>query len=212
MKELRYSEAKHLLKDGDVLLFRAGDWKSVGWWITVYTGGIHSHVAMVKINGNIMCVEQREFKGGRSVDLERQVKINSGKIDVYRAASKVTVPNFDGEKITLVEKEFTNDIAKKITDDASALTGSEYGWKNIWKMFRAYAPLIRLWRRKKQIEQEVENVEAFVCSTLVAWTYRRHYMDPCPNIPDEFTNPADIASSSLFNYLFTLTSDDGDKK
>lgn len=206
MNKVKFSDAEKLIKNGDVLLFKSTSFPSIGWFITGYTGGTHSHVAIAQTNGRIMCVEQREFKGGRSVDLKHQVELNDGRIDVYRALPTISIPKFDGNTVTVENKIFTDEIAEKIVDDAEALTGSSYGWKNIFKMFLAYFPVIRFFLHRKP-HDKVSDVEAFVCSTLVSYTYRKHYIDPCPGIPDEYTNPTDIANSSLFTYLFTLTRD-----
>lgn len=196
---LPYSEAKPLIKEADVLLFRAGPFPSIGWCIVKYTRGIHSHVALAHHDEDeIYCVEQREFKGGRSVILDSQVKLMPNTIDVYRPISKMVIPSLDGDK----ELELTPEIAKRITKTARGLTGSEYGWKNIWEIFKGYAPGLRMFYRDKNGDETVSH--AYVCSTLVTYSYRIHYFDPCPNLNDKRTTPADIAQSSLFNYMFTI--------
>lgn len=204
---MAYFDAIKHIKTGDVLLFRAPPFPAIGWWITKYTGGKHSHVGIALRDGeHCYCVEQREFKGGRMVNLETQVKQNPGRIDVYRAKHSIeeTESNIgpQGYFTKNVEYKFTEDVARDIIDTGLELTGEKYGWSNIWKIFKGYAPFFRLVYRDKNGDDEI--TKAYVCSTLVAYAYRINYLDLCPNIKDAKTTPADIAQSGLLNYLFTI--------
>lgn len=203
-----WDEAKLHIREADVLLFRAADFPSIGWGITAYTGGIHSHVALAHRDGKkLYCVEQREFKGGRSVNLYSQVKKHKEMIDVYRPASTVFIPSVKYDagsphaSIGWKENKFDEATARAVVETALDLTGTEYGWRNIWEIFKTYAPGLRLLRKPKQ---DVNGARAYVCSTLVTYSYRKNYTDPCPNLSDTRTTPADIAQSALFNYLFTI--------
>ncbi len=203
-----WEEAKLHINEADVLLFRAPGFPSIGWGITVYTGGVHSHVALAYKYGNkLYCVEQREFKGGRSVNLQSQLKKHAGRIDVYRPTSHIYVPYvaFDEStrkvSIEWKEKEFDDSTARAVVETALDLTGMEYGWRNIWEIFKVYAPGLRLLRKPKP---DTNGARAYVCSTLVTYSFRKNYADPCPNLSDTRTAPADIAQSALFNYLFTI--------
>lgn len=204
---VEYDKATEEIKTGDVLLFRAPPFPSIGWWITKYTGGKHSHVALsYKQNDKVYCVEQREFKGGRMVHLKTQTDANPCRIDVYRPKDKI-LANVSSEENgeILIKKEkfvFTPEIANAIIDTAMDLTGTGYGWKTIWNIFKGYAPFIRLVYKDKNGDDEI--TQAYVCSTLVTYAYRINFLDPCPNIKDARTTPADIAQSSLFDYMFTI--------
>lgn len=192
---LSYNEAMPLLREADVLLFRNPGFPSIGWAICAYTKGIHSHVGMVSLScGDPMLIEQREFKGGRSVSLETQ--INSHGIDVYRICPKITLP--DGTNL-----EFSDDTALAITSTARHITGKPYGWNNIWGIFKTYAPFIRLLYAGKESSDDKE-ANAFVCSTVVAHSYRRHFTDLCPTLPDDVTTPSDLPRSGLLRYMFTI--------
>ena len=195
-------EAKMHIKEADVLLFRASGF--IGRAITAYTGGIHSHVGLVHVDYDLYCVEQREFKGGRSVLLRKQVDRHPKKIDVYRADACIHVPTvkWDGKvSIKWDEKEFTDKLAREVVDIALGMTGDDYGWRNIWEIAKYYLPGIRLLRRPKS---DLNEAKAYVCSTLVTYSFRKIYEDPCPNLSDTRTTPADIAQSALFHYLFTI--------
>jgi len=195
-------QAKELIEEGDVLLFRApSSPKSIGWWIIKYTGGLHSHVGLAHWDDNeLYIIEQREFKGGRSVLLESQLKGQT--IDVYRPKPQVMNHEMVDFKINWHTTTLTDEIRSNITRTALFLTGTSYGWKSIWEIFKGYAPFFRLITRSKNGDDVV--AEAYVCSTVITYSYRMNYEDPCPNLSDKRTSPADIAQSTLFEYIFTL--------
>lgn len=195
------SQAKALIEEGDVLLFRAPSFPKIGFWICKYTGGIHSHVGLAHWDNNdLYIVEQKEFKGGRSVLLSSQVKGHT--IDVYRPKPKVMKHEMVDFDISWHTTILTDEIRSNITRTALSLTGTNYGWKSIWEIFKGYAPFFRIITRTKNGDNAV--ADAYVCSTVVTYSYRMNYEDPCPNLSDKRTSPADIAQSTLFEYLFTL--------
>lgn len=203
---LDYDDAIKQIQTGDVLLFKAPPFPSVGWGITQYTGGKHSHVGLAKRDGeHVYCVEQREFKGGRAVNLKTQVDQNPSRIDVYRPKSEFVSWESDKNEDFSVKKvkyTFTNEVAEHIIDTAMDLTGTDYGWKNIWEIFKGYCPGYRLIYRRKNGDDEIS--KAYVCSTLVTYAYRINFIDPCPNLRDSKTKPSDLAQSMLFDYIFTI--------
>ena len=105
-------------------------------------------------------------------------------------------------KINWHTTTLTDEIRSNITRTALFLTGTSYGWKSIWEIFKGYAPFFRLITRSKNGDDVV--AEAYVCSTVITYSYRMNYEDPCPNLSDKRTSPADIAQSTLFEYIFTL--------
>ncbi len=201
MNLVSLEEALTKIKEADVLLYRAEPFPKVGWWIANYTGGIHSHVGLAhKDRDDWYCVEQKEFRGGRSIWLPNAVSRNPGRIDVYRVVPTIYDPFFNGE-IKWIPKNFDEDIAHKVTRTALQITGNSYGWKNVYNICKGYAPFFRLLRDDKPDE---EISQAYVCSTVVSYSYRLWYQDPCPHISDERTTPADIARSAILKYLFTI--------
>ena len=195
MNIIPYSEALPLIQEADILLFRGNG--IISWLIKRYGSGVHSHVGIAHWdNGNLQCVEFREFKGGRSVSLKRQVNNNPLGIDVFRAAKRVDYEN---------DSYILDDSVKfKITTTMLKLTGLPYGWKNIWKLFKHYLPFCRL---APQNIKDNNTTKIFVCSTAAAYAYRTSYIDPVPYLADSAVTPADLARSSLFEYQFTLQKD-----
>lgn len=189
------------IKEADVLLYKAQDFPSVSWWIAEYTGGIHSHVGLAhKDRNDWYCVEQKEFRGGRSIYLPNAVRRNPGRIDVYRVVPVVYEPYFNGE-IKWIPKEFTEEVANEVTRTALQITGNPYGWTNIYNIAKGYAPFFRL-RRTDKGDDEIS--QAYVCSTVISYSFRINYVDPCPHISDGRTTPADIARSAVLKYMFTI--------
>ena len=195
MNIIPYSEAAPLIQEADILLFRGKGIMS--WLIQRYGSGVHSHVGIAHWdNKNLQCVEFREFKGGRSVSLKRQVNSNPSGIDVFRAASRVDYGND-----SYVLDELTK---SKITTIMLKLTGLPYGWTNIYKLVKHYLPFCRL---AKQNIKDDNATKIFVCSTAAAYAYRMAYIDPVPYLADSAVTPSDLARSSLFEYQFTLERD-----
>ena len=193
--KIPYNEAKKLIKEGDVLLFRGKG--IISWLIKRYGSGLHSHAAIAHWDGeHLQCVEFREFKGGRSVSLRTQVNDTPSGIDVFRAAQKVQYEN--------KEYNLTDAIRLKISSILMLLTGLPYGWRNICKLALHYFPFCRL---APQNTKDEDPTKVFVCSTAVAYAYRMAYIDPVPYLADSAVTPADLARSALFQYQFTIEKD-----
>ena len=210
-----YHEAKTYIKEADVLLFRGRGLSS--WMIQRYGGGIHSHAGMAHWDDdNLQCLEFREFKGGRSTSLKRQVETHPDNIDIFRPAHIIHHNQFsvwpetdiESVKVEYSEKEkihiFNESMADSVTDVMIKLTGLPYGWKNIWKLVRHYVPFARL---AKQNIKDDDPMNVFVCSTAVAYAFRKAYVDPVPYLADSAVMPADLARSALFRYQFTISKD-----
>ena len=205
-----YHEAEQYIKEGDVLLFRGRGLSS--WLIKRYGSGVHSHAAMAHWdNDNLECIEFREVKGGRAVSLKSQVETHPDNIDIFRPARQIHSMNFSGwpENMEAYDREeqidiFNEDTAKEVTDVMLQLTGLPYGWKNIWKLAKHYLPFARL---AKQNIKDDDPMNVFVCSTAVAYAFRKAYIDPVPYLADSAVMPADLARSALFKYQFTISKD-----
>lgn len=201
MNPIKYDQAKELIKEGDILLFRGSG--TIGFLIKRYTGGVHSHVALAHKDGDVLeCVEFREFMGGRSVSLKSQVDSSPLNIDVFRPVKSISYEEMDAEGNTkLIEKNYTEETALAMTEDIIRWTGQPYGWSNIWKMFLRFIPGARLFQ---QNINDDDVAKAKVCSTAVTVALRRNFMDPVPYLADDRVSPADLARSPILQYLFTI--------
>ena len=212
MNLVPYHEAMSQIQEADVLLFRGEG--LISWLIKRYGSGVHSHAALAHWDGdNLECVEFREFKGGRSVSLERVIETHPENVDVFRAAKIVQYTDCEstcpkcGMGWTCPPDErydLTEERAKSVSDVMLGITGLPYGWKNFWKLAKHYLPFCRL---AEQNIKDNDPTNVFVCSTAVAYAYRMAYVDPVPYLADIAVSPADLARSSLFKYRFTIQKD-----
>jgi hypothetical protein len=172
--------------DGDLLLFRGSGWvaNAIQW------GGRseYSHAALAADwFGQVMCLEVREWVGGRAVTLASQVKKYPGAIDVYRAD-------------TTRHPEYIRKIAVATMKD---LAGCQYGYFSVLLAAIGHLPFLR-----RLVSREAETIERFnsppYCSQAIAIAAERAGVDPVPNLDDRLTEPGDLARSSLWNYRFTL--------
>ena len=72
------------------------------------------------------------------------------------------------------------------------------------KLAKHYLPFYRL---APQNIKDDDPMNVFVCSTAVAFAYRKAYIDPVPYLADSAVMPADLARSALFKYQFTISKD-----
>lgn len=203
---LSFEEAKPLINEGDILLFSGQGWisnliKSAGE--TPY-----SHVAVASwVNGKdgiLECVEFREKKGGRSINIEHAINDNPNLIDVYRPIKDFDSITFDlATKNTIDSRKVFN--GKKVTRTMRKMTGLPYGWKRIWWMIKYKLLIFRLFKKKTLVCDELSDIIYPVCSTAVAYAFNSNDYDLVKNRSDEWCEPGDIAKSARINYLFTLS-------
>lgn len=201
MIKIKFRQARNIIREGDVLLFRGQSWAS--YFISVAGEGVHTHVGVASWHDDLLeCVEFKEWRGGRAVNLQRQVNENPGLIDVFRPVDTFASFDFRDGQVHSIKKKFD---AKCVTDNMRKLTGLPYGWKRIWWIFRHKAIGLRLWRDNGQlVDDTVKELIYPVCSTSLAWAFSSCGFDLVKQRSDQWTEPADIARSARLSYLFTL--------
>jgi hypothetical protein len=208
---LPYHKAHHLIKEGDVLLFRSRAWYS--WFVKSYTGSPYTHVGVAsRHNGGIEVVEfHSNTGGGVSRNLAQIVKAFPNEIDVYRPApiwSQCHIAisgNLAGYDIVHKVFEFTPKVARKITNTMRKMTGLPYGWKRIiWMGKRKLAGLRLVYKHEDLMDDTLKDVVYPVCSTSLAYAFSKHGFDLIHNKADEWTEPGHIALSSNLAELFTI--------
>jgi hypothetical protein len=206
-----YSIGRNYIQEGDVLLFRGKG--HVSSWIKWAGQGEYSHVAMASWRGKpkdslLECVEFKEWRGGRVVNLSTQVKEFDGMIDVFRVSPKVITyqSRKDGKGLLIVPVNHRYD-GLAATHVMRELTGLPYGWKRIWKLIKHFIPGLRLFIGHS-FEDKSENGKLYpVCSTAVVAAIRRVYVDLVPNFSDFEVMPSHLARCRDLHYLFTLDKD-----
>ena len=177
-----YRSVRDDIQDGDLLLFRRAG--LTGAAIAAVSRSIYSHVGVAAWWGqDLMCVETREWFGGRAVLLSTLVEQYPGRIHVY-------------------EPEIHPSHREAIVSAMRRHAGKRYGWATIaWHVWRSL-PVVR-WFVRAPVD-DAANGSPLVCSSLVSRVYRQAGYDPCKNLSDQATTPGDLSRSTLFQYRWTL--------
>lgn len=210
---LSIEDARHLIREADVLLFRGnGIFSNL---IKKAGEGSYSHVALASwYNGSrdsslLEVVEFREGKGGRTVNLTSAYKthLEQNLIDVYRITKPIyrTFYNTSSKK---VEKTAIDFNAKGITRCMRNLTGLPYGWRRIWWIAKNKLAGLRWFMNIDNMDDDNSKIDLSkiypVCSTAIAACFSKYGYDLTKNRADEYMTPSDIARSAILSYLFTL--------
>lgn len=210
---LRFPEATKHLQNGDVLLFR-GQWV-VSKMIAGVTASPYSHVGLVKRtddeNGGVylQLIEFYGMSGGRIVDLERTVSVDSGQIDVYRFSDVFTECTYDINDHT-VKTELRDFDGDRVVRNMEKLTGLNYSWRTILCIYAWKVPVLRCFLRclkKGYTSDSIDNyrLSRFVCSTSVDYAFRLSGYSLVQNKNTNYIEPSDVSRSPNLHYLFTLT-------
>lgn len=180
----RLADAAHDVWDGDLLLFRRRG------AIAVAGRGDYTHAAMAGWwGGELMCLEIREFFGGRAVTLASQLKARKQGVDVFRP--KIA----DAERCLAVMA-----MVRK--------TGTRYAWHKVAWAALLHLPFVRLYvRPDTSCDRAAESTRPQFCSEAVANAYHvASSRDPVPSLRDRLTEPNDLARTDFFERQFTLVS------
>ncbi len=184
LRELR--ECRDEILESDLLLFRR---KGL---ISIAGRGNHSHAAKAAWwDGDLFCLEVREFYGGRAVRLESQVRKYPGRIDVFRTNPENRWTQYRREKAVEIMRHFA---------------GCDYGYFNVLLAALTHLPVLRLFLTPDTKDARTLNrTRPPFCSEACALADRiGGGVDPVPHLADRFTEPADLARSVFYQYLFTL--------
>lgn len=204
--KIPYTQAKPLLKDGDVALFRG---KTIFSWFLKKAGGSpYSHVGCIGRRGDyVELIELKEFIGGRIISFDRILSPYNGLIDIYRPAQSITVPKLvQVNDVWHQEIETFNFNGAIIAQCMRELAGAGYDWGSIAKLSRVHFLFIRwFFRNNKDIltDKPTFLYNKYFCSDSVSKCFRENYHDLVKNRSDKGTDPSDVARSTLLNYIFT---------
>ena len=182
-----YSAIRSQIFNGDVLLFRRPG------LIARAGRGHYSHAAMAGWwDLELMCLEMREWVGGRAVTLSSQVRKYSGCIDVYR-------PNCSLQ---------TAETAFRLMRQK---TGNPYNYLGILQASLLHLVGIRLIARIDANDDDdrratVGDLPEF-CSQAISSSYGQAGLDPVRNMPHSRTEPNNLAQSTWAKPLWTLLAD-----
>jgi len=178
------ADGRDEIADSDLLLFRRRG------LIAIAGRGNHSHAAKAAWwDGDLFCLEVREWHGGRAVTLRSQVEKFLGRIDVYRANPHQRWPEYDRARATKFMRR---------------LAGCDYGYAAVLAAAMLHLPVVRLAVRAELDDSAIDRRPPF-CSHACAMADRiGGGVDPVPHLADQLTEPADLARSPFYQYLFTL--------
>lgn len=204
---LEFDKASEVLQEGDVLLFEGEGLTS--FLIRRATEGVYSHVGVASAHGTNgsriwECVEFKEHKGGRAINLRQYVESHKGFIDVFRVSDTKVVNHYNHMEHKVVETVRGLNY-KNVTNTMRKMTGLPYGWRRIFWMAQNHIPLLRLFYNIDSVVNDASKDLIYpVCSTAVAYSFAKEGFDLVHHRSDMSTAPSDIARSPLLNYLFTL--------
>ena len=201
-----YSEAKPLIHECDVLLFKGSSfWSKL---IRKFSQSSYSHVGLASWHngdGLLELIEFKEWKGGRSVNLGQVVKEYPGEIHVYRPSTFKQVWQYSPTTHHVVKRWIPLE-PRKITNTMRKLTGLPYGWKRIWWFTKQKLIGLRLFYNEASIINDaVGEIVYPVCSTAIAYSFAANKFDLLHNRADNWMEPSHIGLSPLLSYVFTLT-------
>jgi hypothetical protein len=177
-------QARPQIADGDLLLFRRRG------LIAIAGRGVHSHAAKAAWWGDdLFCLEVREWHGGRAVTLASQVAKFPGSIDLYRSNPANRWPEYDRTRSTMMMRR---------------LAGCDYGYAAVLAAAMLHLPFVRTVVRAETEDSAIDHRPPF-CSQACAMVDRvGGVVDPVPHLADRLTEPADLARSPFYQYVFTL--------
>jgi len=205
-----YVEARNLIKEADLLLYRSQCWYSD--FIKKIGKGEYSHVGMASWHNGTPGVEKIletiEFNGwrggGATTQMSHLFPKYSEHIDIYRANTENEQMYYDKETKD-IKSRFVKFDPKFVTNTMRNLTGLPYGWRRIWWFIKRNLFLFRFFYNIENLtSDEIKDIIYPVCSTSVAYCFSTAKFDLIHEKADEWTEPSDLARSSMLNYLFTI--------
>jgi hypothetical protein len=204
-----YAEARLLIKEADLLLYRGNAWYS--WFIKKATHGEYSHIGLAswhngkKERAILETVEFHGYRGGGvTTKMSNLFPKFSKQIDIYRCSHICQKLLFD-PKINKVVTTCTHLQNKDITNTMRSLTGLPYGWKRIWWTIKRNLALFRFFYNLEDLTYDsCQPIIYPVCSTAIAYSFNKNNFDLISQRSDSWTAPSDISTSPLVHYLFTI--------
>jgi hypothetical protein len=188
---LRYAQARHQIRTGDLLLFRRRG--ILGWLIGIAGRSPYCHAGMAVWQhelgafSRLYCVDM-VGRGGRRVPLAQLLLQSAGRIDWFAADPRGRWPEFSREWAA---------------GEMLGFVGRDYGWGTFLRIALLHLPIVRL-LQQAPTDDRLAHGWALVCSQAVAAAYRAGGVDPVPLLADRVTEPADLARSTFFRYRGTL--------
>ena len=172
-EELQYADARHRIRDCDVLMYRGHSWQSR--LIRLVTGAPYSHAGLAVWWNERLVVLEAIGRGVMVTPLSQNVRHYDGRVEWFTCVEEIP----DGDR-------------KKMVEFAQRELGKEYGtWKAIG------LGLQRLLGMAADTGDSLRKARKLICSHYVAEVYNLVGRDLKKGVSDMFTTPGDIARSPL---------------
>jgi hypothetical protein len=183
-KKIPYDQARPMIHDADVLLFRGDKWYQR---IIGIAGRSHyCHVGLAAWwHGRVHVLQQTGF-GDHKPLLSELLRTTCKEIDVY-------------EPVGISETQRLFAVKEMIE-----IVGQRYGWRNLLNVAMLHVPIVRGFVMANTNDAARPSFPPS-CSAATTQALRRNWKDPVPNLADSHTEPADLARSGLLKYKFTLS-------
>ncbi|MBN2580892.1 MAG: hypothetical protein JXB10_18040 [Pirellulales bacterium] len=178
------AEARKKIRSGDLLLYRRRG------LISVAGRGAHAHAAKAAWwDDELFCLEVREGHGGRAVTLASQVARWPRRIDVFQTNPGRRWPDYDRRGAVRFMRR---------------LCGCSYGYAGLLSAAFLHLPVIRFFVTPDLDDAAIGRRPPFCSQACVMADRLGGGVDPVPHLADRLTEPADLARSPFYKYLFTL--------
>jgi len=188
---IQYTDARPLIRTGDLLLYRPCRWNEPLNKLFAKAGPIdkledwqrYAHAGMaVWAEGVLQLVDVVQWVGGRHIKLSLEVAHYPGQYDVYRVRGLRHI----------------HVAAHKMVD----LAGSPYGWGSLAYAAASQAGLLPM------IADDDLNGSTPQCAQADSRALRTAGRDPLTGLADRCTTPNHLAVPSFSRYLMTLGADE----
>lgn len=197
-----YNVARPKILDADLLSYRAAPWSISAQLIAIAGRGPDSHSACAAWDDGRLQSFGMRLWGPKQTTLSDDVRRHPGRIDVYRLAPRVTTPGVTLE--IMGERNLYRLQRRAIVNTMRDFTlAGRYGWRNVLRSSLAFIPFARVFSRPSRDDQATRD-RAPYCSQAYAHAVRLHFADLIHNRPDFDVLPAELTTSPLLHYLFTL--------
>lgn len=204
-KYIPFEDAKKLINNGDVLLFRSNTW--IGWILKKVGRGHHSHAAIAFWDeSDLFLTEMKEIFGGRIALLKNVIERNHVEIDIYKVVPEFLEPIWEDNKLELKSVIYDRDGTIQCM---KSLAGKKYDWGKIIWMAKRHMPYLRFKvHEEHEFDDTYVNSTGNVCSTAVAYCIESHFTDLIKNKANFAVEPADLARCPLLKYCFSIKKDE----
>jgi len=187
---IRYADARPLIRDGDIALYRVGDRGKLSNMLISRIGGtpyVHAGMLYRTIRWGeerLILAETIQWRGGRIIPFSKQAKAYPGQWDIYRPKQPYN--------------------ARGAVLEMDRLVGLNYGWASVIRASLGHTRFISRWLPPVLDSAIGEGAPPFCSQAVSAACRDGGDRDPQPGLLDSVTEPGHLADPGFAEYQFTL--------